>query len=435
MKIPKVSIIGIPNVGKSTLFNKLTGKKKSIVHNQAGMTRDSVIEKVVYEGNVFELVDTGGFFEEDNEIYNIVKSKVIESVENSDLILFLLDSKRDILPIEEELYRILKKTGVKILIVLNKVDTESREKIEEIKNACFFSESMVSISAEHNLRLYELLDEIMKRIPLKKYSEAENKVLKIAIVGKTNVGKSSILNRIIKRDRAIVSSQPHTTRDVLDEEIIYNKQKIIIMDTAGIRRLSKLKDSKEKASIIKAQKTIPEADVVVFVLDISSQFTRQDMQIAGMIKDNLKPLVMVLNKWDIFNNKEKAEKIIKEINKTFHFINFAPKLFVSAKTGKNIERILEFTNIVYKNYIKRIQTAEVNKVFAMIHDRTPILTENSNPVNIKYITQIKSSPPLFALFSGRKEKLKPSAEKFLERKFREAFDFTGTPIKFTVRKK
>ncbi len=435
MKIPKVSIVGIPNVGKSTLFNKLCGKKKSIVHNQAGMTRDSVKEKVIYEDNIFELIDTGGFFEENNEIYNIVKERVIESVKDSDLILFLIDSRRELLPIEKELYRILKRIGVEILIVLNKVDTENEEKIEEIVNDFHFSEKTIPISAEHNLRIYELFDEIMKRIPHKKASQVKNKILKIAIVGKTNVGKSSILNKIINRERAIVSSQPHTTRDILDEEISYNKKQIIIMDTAGIRKLTKLKSSKEKAAIIKAQKTIPDSDVVVFVLDISSPWTRQDMQIAGMIKENMKPVVMVLNKWDIFQGQEIPNNIIKEINKTFHFMNFAPKLFVSAKTGKNINRILEMANFVYENYTKRIQTAEVNKLFATIHNRTPILTENSNPVKIKYITQIKIAPPVFALFSGRKEKLKPSAERFLERKFREAYDFTGTPIKFVVRKK
>jgi len=435
MKIPKVSIVGIPNVGKSTLFNKLCGKKKSIVHNQAGMTRDSVKEKVIYEENVFELIDTGGFFEENNEIYNIVKERVIDSVKDSDLILFLIDSRRELLPIEKELYRILKRIGVEILIILNKVDTENEEKIEEIINDFHFSEKTIPISAEHNLRIYELFDEIMKRIPHKKASEIKNKILKVAIVGKTNVGKSSILNKIINKERAIVSSQPHTTRDILDEEISYNKKQIIIMDTAGIRKLTKLKNSKEKAAIIKAQKTIPDSDVVAFVLDISSPFTRQDMQIAGMIKENMKPVVMVLNKWDIFQEQEIPNKVIKELNKTFYFMNFAPKLFVSAKTGKNINRILEMVNFVYENYTKRIQTAEVNKLFATIHNRTPILTENSNPVKIKYITQIKIAPPVFALFSGRKEKLKPSAERFLERKFREAYDFTGTPIKFVVRKK
>ncbi len=434
-KIPKVVIAGIPNVGKSTLFNKLIKKKKSIVHRKAGMTRDFVKDIVNYNDRIFELYDTGGFFEEDGEIFSKVKDSALNLAKDSDLILFLLDSRRELLPIERELYRILKKTGVKIIIVINKVDTEDNIKIQEAEASFMeFGEELITISSEHNHRIDELLELILKNIPVA-YQKQENKGLKIAIVGKTNVGKSSLLNRILNQERAIVSSTPHTTRDILDEEVRYNGQNFILMDTAGIRKLNKLKDSKEKAAIIKAEKSIPRADVIIFVLDLSENFTKQDMRIAGLIKDNMKPVVMALNKWDLIKDKNRGDKIIKEIDSKFHFLKFAPKVFISAKTGKNILKLLDLSLMVYKNYKKKIPTSELNNFFERINNKSPILTVDSNPIKIKYLTQIKYGPPVFALFASSAKKLMPSAESFLEKQFRAAFDFEGTPIKFIVRKK
>ena len=435
-KIPKVIIAGIPNVGKSTLFNKLVKKRKAIVHRKAGMTRDFVKDIVKHEGRTFELYDTGGFFEEDGEMFSKVKESAIRLAEKSDLILLLFDSRRELLPIEKELYRTLKKTGVKIIIVVNKVDTEEYEKIQETETSFMeFGEEIFTISAEHNHRLEELLEKILENIPEYYEKDEKESSLKIAIVGKTNVGKSSILNKFLNEERAIVSSVPHTTRDILDEEIKYKGQKFILMDTAGIRKLNKLKDSKEKAAIIKAEKSIPRADVIIFVLDLSEEFTKQDMRIAALIKENMKPLVIALNKWDLIPNKKRGDKLIKEVDSKFHFIKFAPKLFVSAKTGKNLLKLLDYSINVYENYKRKIQTSELNRVFENINNKNPILTIDSNPIKIKYITQIKYGPPVFGLFASSSKKLMPSAESYLEKQFRAVFDFEGTPIKFIVRKK
>ena len=410
-KRPLVVIAGLPNVGKSTLFNKLIGRRKAIVHRLAGMTRDSVREKVIHEERIFDLADTGGFFEEEGEMILLTREKAMDVAREAQLALLVLDGRREVLPLERELYRLLKKIGIPILVVVNKTENVPPEKIDSFlteKNP--FNEEALAVSAEHSEGLYELLDTIVEKVTAPNIGEDDDHPLKVAIVGKTNVGKSSLLNALSGKERAIVSAEPNTTRDVLDELVVFNKQPFLIMDTAGIRKLKKLTDERAKAAIIKAEKTIPEADVVLFILDAGRPFTRQDQEIARLIHESGKPVATILNKWDLAVEKSTPGDLEELYKESFPFL-------------------------LYENYGRRIPTPELNRVFAELHNKTPLLTVNSDALKVKYVTQVHAKPPVFVLFSSRAEKLMPSAEKYLDSFFRQCFPFEGTPLRFVVRKK
>ena len=435
-KRPLVVIAGLPNVGKSTLFNKLIGRRKAIVHRLAGMTRDSVREKVIHEERIFDLADTGGFFEEEGEMILLTREKAMDVAREAQLALLVLDGRREVLPLERELYRLLKKIGIPILVVVNKTENVPPEKIDSFlteKNP--FNEEALAVSAEHSEGLYELLDTIVEKVTAPDIGEDNDHPLKVAIVGKTNVGKSSLLNALSGKERAIVSAEPNTTRDVLDELVVFNKQPFLIMDTAGIRKLKKLTDERAKAAIIKAEKTIPEADVVLFILDAGRPFTRQDQEIARLIHESGKPVATILNKWDLAVEKSTPGDLEELYKESFPFLLYSPRLLTSAISGKNLPKIWELLLRVYENYGRRIPTPELNRVFAELHNKTPLLTVNSDALKVKYVTQVHAKPPVFVLFSSRAEKLMPSAEKYLDSFFRQCFPFEGTPLRFVVRKK
>lgn len=430
----KVAIIGFPNVGKSTLFNRLLKKKKSLVHSLPGMTRDWVSSPCRVGNKNFELVDTGGFFDSHEDCFSTqVKEKAWEASCAADILLFILDGKRDLLPAEEELYRSLKKLDKPIFVVVNKIDSLS----EEEKIGDYFrlgEEQIIAISAEHKRNLEELEEKISEVLPSTQQDEELAKHLKIAIVGRINVGKSSLVNRLCGHKKLIVSEIPGTTRDSTDTLIYRDKKAFCLVDTAGIRKLSRTRDKREKASIIKAKKDIAKADIVCLIMDAVEFPSRQDTAIAHLAKESGKPLILALNKWDLIPEEKKSPEIFKEkAYGKLDFVSYAPFLFISALSGKRAVKILDIAEEVYSNGCKKISTYRLNEFLAWINRNHPAVSRKKRKIKLKYMTQKNILPPTFILFTHSKASLAPAYEKFFIHLLREKFDYSGTPIRLVLR--
>ena len=433
-RLAKVIIVGFPNVGKSTLFNRFLKRKRSLVHSLPGMTRDQIQATCHLQDRKFTLVDTGGFFDSQEEpLSSKIKEKAWEAAQEADVILYVLDGKRDLLPAEEELFISLKKLGKTIFIVINKIDSAMDEtKLPEYSR--FGKERIFAVSAEHKRNMGYLEANLLDILaPLKK-EEAEERPLRIAIVGRINVGKSSIVNRLSGEEKLIVSEIPGTTRDSTDTLIMRNRKAFLLIDTAGLRRLSRTKDKREKASIIKAKKDIGGTDVICMILDAGDFPTRQDATVAHLAHDSGKPLLIALNKWDLLQDQEPSPEEIKErVYRRLDFVNYAPLLFISALTGRRGIKILDMAEEIYRNGCKRIQTSRLNQFLTWMNERHPPLSRNKRKIKIKYMTQKRVLPPTFVLFTHSRVSLAPNYERFFIQNLRSRFDFWGTPIRLILR--
>jgi len=434
-KMTKVAIVGFPNVGKSTLFNRLLKEKRSLVHSLPGMTRDQVSAVCSLKGKEFVLVDTGGFFDfQEDPLSSKIKKKAREAAEDSDILLFVLDGKRDLLPAEEELYFALKKLNKTIFVIVNKIDSSS----EEAKLGDYYrlgEEEVLAVSAEHKRNLERLESSLIAALPAHAPDKEEAKPLKISIVGRINVGKSSIVNRLCGEERLIVSEIPGTTRDSIDTLILRDKKAFCLVDTAGIRKLSRTRDKREKASIIKAKKDITRADVICLILDAQEFPTRQDSAIAHLSHESGKPLLIALNKWDLIQKDTNTSKDFKQrVYDKLDFVNYAPLLFISALSGKRVIKILDIAEQVYANGHKRIETPRLNNFLSWVNENHPPLSKNKRRMKIKYMTQKGILPPTFFLFTHSQVPLAPAYARFFIRLLQEKFDFSGTPIRLFLRK-
>jgi GTP-binding protein len=436
-RLPQVVIVGFPNAGKSTLFNKLLGERKALVHSLPGMTRDRVVSPCTLHGKRFELVDTGGFFDSHaDRLSSDIKAKAWEAAQAADLLLYLLDGRRDLLPGEEELFRSMKKLGKPVLVVVNKIDVES----QRFAAADYYrlgEGRIFFISAEHKINLDELEEAIADALPSGAPAEAaagESRPLKIALVGRINVGKSSLANRLCGEERFIVSQVPGTTRDSSDVLILKGDKPFLLIDTAGIRKLARVSDERESAGVIKAKKNIPLADILCLVLDAEEFPTRQDTAVARLARDSGKPLVLVLNKWDLVRESEVSLAQVKDIVfQRLDFCSYAPLLTVSALTGKRVTQILDLAEKVYRNGLKRIGTSGLNKFLESVQKTNPPLSNTRKRFKIKYMTQKGVLPPTFVLFSSSPAAFSPSYEKYFIERLREKFGLWGTPIKLILR--
>ncbi len=433
-KLAKVAIVGFPNVGKSTLFNRLLRKKKSLVHNLPGMTRDQVISSCNLSGKRFLLIDTGGLFDSKQDpLTTQIKAKAWEASLEADLLLVVLDGKRELLPAEEELFLALKKLNKPIVVVVNKIDSPA----EEIKLGDFYrlgEDNLVAISAEHKRNIENLERIIWLLLPSFSSEKEVAKPLKIAVVGRINVGKSSIINRLCGQERLIVSQIPGTTRDSIDTLIRRNKKVFSVVDTAGIRKLSRTRDKREKASIIKAKKDIAQADVICLVLDAQEFPTRQDTAIAHLAHNSGKPLLLALNKWDLVEKEADLSQEFKQrIFRKLDFVSYAPLLFISALTGKRVVKILEVAEKVYADACQKISTSKINKFLRWLNTNYVLLSRKKKRIKIKYMTQIGILPPTFIYFSSTHVPLAQEHEKLLVNLVRQQFDFKGTPIRLIHR--
>lgn len=433
MQRPLVAVIGRPNVGKSTFFNKVCGKRISIVKDTPGVTRDRIYGDAEWLGYNFSLIDTGGLdMKVKDDFQNNITKQAQLAVELADVVLFFVDGKQGLIPDDYDVATFLRKFKIPIILVVNKIDNNEIEKTYEFYNLGLGEP--FAISAEHRKGIADLLDEVVANLKNKIDKEDLQKT-SIAIVGKPNAGKSSIVNKLLGEERVMVSDVAGTTRDAIDSPFRYNGQDYLLIDTAGIRRKRSVpEDSVELYSVLRAFDAIRRADVSVLVVDATQGLSEQDVRIAGFIHEEGKPSVIVINKWDLI---EKDHKTMNEFNKKLQedlkFMSYFTVIYISAKTGQRMGQIMEEVEKVLENASYRITTGTLNEILqeAVLVNEPP--TKNGRRLKIFYITQTATNPPTFVIFVNERELMHFSYERYLENCLRKAVNFTGTPIKLLIR--
>ena len=430
-----VAIVGRPNTGKSTFFNRVVGKRISIVDDMPGVTRDRLYADVEWCGHSFTIIDTGGVQFDKNDNFTVHINKQVDiAIDLADLILFFVDGKDGLVQADFEVADKLRKSGKKVLLVANKYDTFKTDNIYD-----FYQLGMgepIPISGEQAKGIGDLLDEVVKNLNNTEIEE-ESDVLKIAIVGKPNTGKSSIINRLVGEDRVIVSNVSGTTRDSVDVPFNYNKKKYLLIDTAGMRRKRAIEDETvERYSIFRTLDSIRRADVVVVVMDVAEEISEQDIKIAGLVHEQQKPSVIVFNKWDKIEKETSTMNAYEnKLKNELDFMRYFKPVFLSALTGKRMEKLMQAVEEVYANNTKRIKTRDVNDIIqdAVISNAPPFV--NGKRLKIYYATQSGVTPPTFVIFVNNGDLMPESYKRYIENSIRNAVDFTGTPIELVIKNK
>jgi len=438
-KLPKpvVAVVGRPNVGKSTFFNYLVGKRISIVEDTPGVTRDRIYAEVEWRNRKFTLIDTGGIepYSEDT-IMQQMKRQAEIAIETADVIVFMVDVKDGITASDKEVATMLRKTQKPVILAVNKVDQigEPPADVYEFYNLGFGE--LMTISSIHGLGMGDLLDEIFKYLPEEDAEEYDEDVIKVAVVGKPNVGKSSLINRIAGEDRVIVSDIPGTTRDAIDTYIENEHGKFVFIDTAGIRRQSRINEKIEKYSIIRSWTAIERADVCLILIDAKEGVTEQDTKIAGYAHEQGKASIIVVNKWDVIEKETGTlEEYRKKVHEKLGFMLYAPVIFISAMTGQRVDKIYGLIKYVADQAAMRISTGVLND---LLNEATAMVqppSDKGKRLKIYYMTQASVKPPSFVLFINDMKLMHYSYERYLENQLRKSFGFEGTPIKFILREK
>lgn len=437
MAKPVVAIVGRPNVGKSTLFNRLAGTRISIVESEPGITRDRIYADIEWQDEKFILIDTGGIeTDSDDIIISKIRQQAQLAIEEADLLLFVVDGRSGITNLDEEIAGYLRKTNKKIILVINKVDDFSL--VDEIiwQFYALGFEEMMPLSAEHGKNIGDLLEKIIENLPEIAEEEEDSEVLNIAIVGKPNVGKSSLVNYIAGQERSIVSDIPGTTRDAIDTLVEVNGIKYNLIDTAGLRRKARIKESIEYYSVIRTLRAIDRADAVLMVIDARDGVTTQDKRIVGYAHDSGKAIVLAVNKWDLIEKDSKTmEEYKKDIYDELKFLTYAPITFISALTGQRVTEALELLEYVVDQNSLRIKTGLLNEVL----EEAFLLREppgyRGKKLKLLYATQVGIKPPTFLLFVNDPELMHFSYERYLENALRDAFGFVGTSIRIILKKR
>jgi GTP-binding protein len=437
MSKPVVAIVGRPNVGKSTLFNALAGEQISIVKDTPGVTRDRIYADVNWLNYNFTLIDTGGI---EPESKDIILSQMREQAEiaiaSADVIMFMVDVKQGLVDSDSKVADMLRRSGKPVVLVVNKVDSFEKMMADVYEFYNLGIGDPMPISSVGKLGIGDMLDEVVKYFKAEDLTEEEDERPKIAIVGKPNVGKSSIINKIAGNNRVIVSNIAGTTRDAIDTDITYNGKEYVFIDTAGLRRKSKIKEELERYSIIRTVTAVERADVVLVVIDATEGVTEQDAKIAGIAHERGKGIIIVVNKWDAI---EKNDKTIYEhtarIKDILSFMPYAEILFISAETGQRINKVFEMIDMVIENQNMRVQTGVLNEILmeAVALQQPP--SDKGKRLKIYYITQVSVKPPTFVIFVNSKELMHFSYTRYLENKIRETFGFRGTALHFIIRER
>ena len=431
-----VAIVGRPNVGKSTLFNKLIGDRLSIVKNEEGVTRDRLYRETEWSGKKFLLVDTGGLEPRSNDyIMQKVKDQAKVAIDEADSIIFLVDGKAGITAVDEDIASILRKQNKKVVVAVNKIDNYMKEKDNMFEFYSLGFEDVIAISAEHKVNLGDLLDAAVDKFPVN-YEKQEEEGLAIAVLGRPNAGKSSFVNKILNKERNIVSDIAGTTRDSIDSSFRYNGDVYTIIDTAGIRKKSKVEDDIEYYSVLRAIKAIQRANVCVLMLDATELLTEQDKRIAGLIYEERKPIIIAINKWDLIEKDNKTVKEFTELVKAdLPFLDYAPIVTISALTGKRTINIIDQVKYIDEEYNKKISTGLLNQVLEELMAKNPVPTRKGRAVKINYGTQIGQAPPRFVFFANNPDLVHFSYKRYIENNLREYFGFEGCPIDIVFNKK
>lgn len=437
MSKPIVAIIGKPNVGKSTFFNYLVGSRISIVQDTPGVTRDRIYADTNWRGRNFTLVDTGGIEpESDDIILSQMREQANLAISMADVIIFLTDIRQGVTAADSEIAVMLKKSGKPVVLVCNKADNfeKDREEIYEFYNLGLGDP--YPISASNALGLGDVLDKIYESFPEKTLDEDEDDVIKVAVIGKPNVGKSSLINKILGENRAIVSNIAGTTRDAIDSKFENEKGKYILIDTAGVRRKSKVKESIEKFSIMRTLLAIERSDVCLMMIDALEGVTDQDAKIAGEAHEAGKGVIIVVNKWDEYEKETGTlERYKKEIYAKLSYLSYAPIIFISAKTGQRVNKLFDLINHVNEQNSMRISTSVLNQVINEAISIVQPPTDKGKRLKIFYGTQASTKPPTFVIFVNNKELFHFSYERYLVNQIRKEFGLEGTPVRIIVREK
>jgi GTP-binding protein len=431
MRNPVVALVGRPNVGKSTLFNRLTGRRTAIVDDRPGITRDRIYREVEWDKRIFSLIDTGGLFPEDTAFKEHIQEQVNVAVEEADVVVFVVDAQVGLTVEDEQVAQRLLKSNKNIIIAANKVDNFKNPDIYDFYK--FGLGDPVPISSLHGLNIDGLLDRIVALLPEISAREDEQSI-RIAVAGRPNVGKSSLINALLSEKRVIVSDIPGTTRDAIDTAFVKDGRSYVLIDTAGIRRRSRVARGVEYYGVRRAFGAIDRADVIILVLDASEGIVEQDKKIAGYIEESGKGVIILINKWDLAVNVKNRWKVFEESTRAeLSFLTFAPLLFVSALTGEGLEKILAEVEYVNNEQNKNISTGNLNSWLSEVTYLNPPKAAEKGGLRFYYVTQVAVKPPAFVFFVNNPKLVHFSYKRYLERQLREAYGFEGTPIRLIFR--
>jgi len=442
IKIPTIAILGRPNVGKSTLFNRLAGKRIAIVDDLPGVTRDRLYSRMDWNGMVYNLIDTGGWVpEEKDELHLNLEEQLEIAISEAELIIFLMDVREGLNPADQMIVEKLRKLKKPVFYVANKADNERREKFAWE----FYQlgvDKIFPISALHGRGVAELMEAIAEKLPgasLKELEPSETETVpKIAVIGRPNVGKSSLINRILGQERLLVTSEPGTTRDAVDSEVKIGGKKYIFIDTAGIRRKAKISAKLERISVLRAIKAIERADIALLMLDPMETATDQDARLGGLFLRRERAVIILLNKWDLVPKPDVSLKEIeKAVKQSLWHLSFAPVIPISAKTGYGIDKLFALIDRVYQDYQARVGTGELNRKLGKILAQAPLPNYRGKPLKIYYTTQTRTKPPSLVFFVNYPEIIKEPFKRFLANQLIKEFELIGTPLtlEFRARKK
>lgn len=434
-KLPTVAIVGQTNVGKSSLFNRIYGSQEAIVAREAGTTRDNVVRRISLDGGErgFWLVDTAGLKTAEDEFEASIQEQITEATELADVIVVMVDSTQYVSDQDRMIAKKALKSKKPVLLVVNKTDLKSALPTDEFLRLGV--KDIFRTSAEHNQGIRELLNAIKNELPAVKSGKSDGGILKIALIGRPNVGKSHLFNTLAGKQQAIVASVAGTTRDVNRIEVGFHGKKIQLLDTAGVRRAGKIGVGIEKFSVLRTLQAIEEADICLLLMDVNELNTQLDMRLAGMIKEAGKGLVLVVSKWDSVEGKDAftRDALAPQIGRNFPFVPWAPLVFTSSVTGQNVTKLFDLAVSIERRRKQEVKTAELNRILQeCLRKHPPAGVRNSRP-KLRYLVQTDVSPPWFVLFGGDLRYLHWSYKRYLERALREAYDFTGTPINFSFR--
>lgn len=436
MALPVVAIVGRPNVGKSTLFNRIVRQRLAIVEDQPGATRDRLYSKGEWLNREFMLVDTGGMtFDENDQLAGDVTKQAQMAVDECDVIIFVVDGRAGITTEDQQVTQILRKEKKPVIIAVNKIEEYKKQEMDFYEFYSLGFGDMEAISAANGFGIGDLLDKVIENFS-EEHEDEESEHLKITFIGRPNVGKSSMVNRLLGSDRVIVSNIPGTTRDAIDSKLTVDGETFILVDTAGLRRKSKVEENIEYYSVLRSIKAIERSDVAILVIDATTGVTEQDKRVAGFAHEGGKASIIMVNKWDLVEKDNSSVKeFTKEIRKELGYMEYAPIIFVSALTGQRVHKLIPLAKQVAEQNALRISTSLVNDVLFEAISITPPPTDRGRQLKIQYASQVSIKPPTFVFFVNDKELMHFSYLRFLENQIRNAFGFEGTPIRMLVRNK
>ena len=435
MSLPIVAVVGRPNVGKSTLINRITQTEDAIVHEMRGVTRDRSYHRADWNGIDFMLIDTGGMaIGEGDRFQHDITSQALMACEEADCIIFLVDGHTGVTEEDQEIARILKRTKTPVILVVNKMDNPQAEDAVWEFYALGLGDPM-PVSSVHGHGTGDLLDEVVARLPEPEPEEESDDEINVAIIGRPNAGKSSLTNRLTGVERSIVSDVAGTTRDAIDTVVEHEDKKYRIVDTAGIRRKSQIDEDVEYYGFVRSLRAIDRAEVVLLMVDATLGLTDQDQRVAGLAAERGCAMVILINKWDLIEDPNRRDEIRDDIADRMKFVGYAPVISISAKTGRSVHRIWGAIDTVYQGYSRRVSTNQLNKLLTELRDFGHVVSKGNKRLRLNYVTQTAVQPPVFTFFANFPEIIDDSYERYLENRLRDRFDLVGTPIRLKFKRK